>query len=143
MSDQLPNNEPFDRQEARRQRREERWAARSDPSRSSTWITGLILIILGAAFLLRNTGSFEFPLKNWWALFILIPAVGALDTALRMYHHAGDQLTSSAMGSLLVGLVLSFLTLSFLFELNMSLFGPILIILAGIGIVAVATIRRN
>lgn len=143
MNDQFPNNEPFDRQEARRQRREARRAALGDPSRSSTWITGLILIILGAAFLLRNTGSFELPLKNWWALFILIPAVGALDTALRMYRQAGDQLTSSAMGSLLVGLALSFLTVSFLFELNMNLFGPILIILAGIGIVAVAMIRRE
>ena len=143
MNDQFPNNEPFDRQEARRQRREARRAALGDPSRGSTWITGLILIILGAAFLLRNTGSFELPLKNWWALFILIPAIGALDTAMRMYRQAGDQLTSSAMGSLLVGLALSFLTVSFLFELNMNLFGPILIILAGIGIVAVAMIRRE
>jgi hypothetical protein len=75
-----------------------------------TWLVGLILIVLGGIFLLRNTGIFDIPLKNWWALFILIPAIGALDTALRMYRSAGNQLTAPARGSLLVGLVLTFVT---------------------------------
>ncbi len=142
MNDQLPN-EPFDRREARQQRREARRAALGTSNRGSTWVAGLIMILLGVAFLLRTTGSFIFPLNNWWALFILIPAVGAFDSAIRLYRNADNQITGPALGSLLVGLVLTFVTASFLFNLNWSFFGPILLILAGIGILATAMIRRE
>lgn len=128
-----PQPEPMDRGEARRQRRAERFA---DPSRTGSWVVGLILIVLGALFLLRNTGTFDIPLKNWWALFILLPAIGSLDSARRMYHSAGNRLTAPAGGSLVVGLVLLFVTATFLFGLDWSYFGPILIILTGIGIVS-------
>jgi hypothetical protein len=137
MNEQSPIHEtqpePLSRREARRQRRAERLA---DPSGRTGWVAGLILIVLGVAFLLQNTTNFTIPLKNWWALFILIPAIGALDTALRMYRSAGNQLTAPARGSLLVGLVLTFVTAAFLFGLSWSYFGPILIILAGIGLLA-------
>jgi uncharacterized membrane protein len=143
MNDQLPTNEPFDRHAARMQRREARRAALGTPSRGSTWITGLIMILLGVAFLLRTTGTFDFPLNNWWALFILIPAIGAFDTALRIYRNSNNQLTAPAGGSLIVGLVLTFVTASFLFNLNWDIFGPVILILAGIGILAVAILRNN
>src|SRR5687767_9663727 len=62
MDDQSPVNEPqpefLDRREARRQRRAERLA---DPSRGGAWVAGLIMIILGGIFLLRNTGTFNIP----------------------------------------------------------------------------------
>lgn len=125
--------EPISRREARRQRREQRLA---DPSRRTGWVAGVILIVLGIAFLLQNTTNFTIPLKNWWALFILIPVIGAFDTAMRTYRNAGNQFTAPARGSLLVGLILTFVTAAFLFGLNWSYFGPILIILAGIGILA-------
>lgn len=140
MNDQSPihENQPeaLDRYEARRQRRDARRAAWGDPSRTGTWVTGLILIVLGAAFLLRTTGIFDLPLKNWWALFILIPAVGAFDTAIRIYRSADNRLTAPARGSLLVGLVLTFVTISFLFNLDMAIFGPVMIILVGIALLA-------
>ena len=101
------------------------------------------MILLGLAFLLRTTGNFNFPLNNWWALFILIPAVGAFDRAIRMYSNADHQLTGPALGSLLVGLVLTFVAASFLFNLNWSLFGPIILILAGIGILSVAMVGKS
>jgi ABC-type uncharacterized transport system permease subunit len=90
---------------------------------------------LGVAFLMQNMGTFSIPLKNWWALFILIPAIGAFDTAVRMYRNADNQLTAPARGSLLFGLVLTLVTVSFLFNLNWTIFGPLLIILTGIGLV--------
>lgn len=132
MNEQLPVNapEPLDRREARRQRRAERLA---DPSRAGSWIAGLILIVLGGVFLLQNTGSFRFPLDNWWALFILIPAVGAFDTALRTYRHEGT-FTAAAIGSLMVGIVLTLVTAAFLFKISWTYFGPALIILVGLGI---------
>ena len=134
MIDQTPNHEsePLDRRESRRQRREERLA---DPSRGGAWTAGLILIVLGVLFLLRNTGTFDIPLKNWWALFILIPAIGAFDTALRTYHRTGNRLDRVARSSLLVGLVLTFVTAIFLFDISWTFFGPILIILVGIALI--------
>lgn len=135
MNDQSPVHDPqperIDRREARMQRQAGRLA---DPSRGGSWVTGLVLIVLGVAFLMQNMGSFSIPLKSWWALFILIPAFGALDTGIRTYRSASNQLTVPARGSLLVGLVLTFVAVSFLFDLSWSYFGPVLIILVGIGI---------
>lgn len=136
MNDETQNNESIDRREARRQRRAERLG---DPSRKSTWMAGLILIILGGMFLMQNMGS-NIPLKNWWALFILIPAIGAFETGIRIYRHAGNQLTAPASGSLLVGGVLTVVTLGFLFNINWTFFGPALLILAGIGVLVNATL---
>ena len=130
MTEQTPNPvpEPLDRREARRQRR-------ADSSRGSAWIVGLILIVLGTMFLMNNLGTFNFPIENWWALFILIPAVGSFEAALRAYRNAGDRFDRVARSSLLVGLVLTFVTVMFLFNLSWSFFGPVLLILAGIGLV--------
>jgi len=140
MNDQSPRNEPqpepLDRHEARRQRQEARHAAFGTRSGSRAWMAGLILILLGIAILMRNMGIASFPLNNWWSLFILIPAIGAFDTAIRMYRAAGNQLTAPARGSLLVGLVLTLVTAIFLFELSWAIFGPILIILTGISLLA-------
>ena len=129
MNEQPDNREPFDRREARHQRRADRLA---DPSRGSSWIAGIILIVLGGAFLMQNMGSYRFPLQNWWALFILIPAVGAFDTAFRAYRNSGT--FTAARGSLMVGIVLTLVTAAFLFNINWTYFGPALIILAGLGI---------
>ena len=131
MNEQPLNNEPLDRREARRQRHEERLAA---PSRGGAWVAGVILIVLGIAFLFQNTGNFTIPLRNWWALFILIPAIGAFERAWQMYRDAGNHLTAQTRSSLLVGLVLTLVTAAFLFNINWTFFGPALIILAGLGI---------
>ncbi|MFT3891043.1 MAG: hypothetical protein QM730_05365 [Anaerolineales bacterium] len=142
MNEQTPINdpEPLDRHEARQQRREARLA---DPSRTGSWTVGLILILLGGMFLMRNMGNFSFPLQNWWALFILIPAIGAIDSALRMYRHAGEQWNAAARGSLGVGIILTFVTIMFLFDLSWAYFGPALIILAGIGILLNAMLGQS
>jgi hypothetical protein len=131
MKDQSPidqNPDPFDRREARRQRRAERLA---NPSRG--WIAGVILIVIGAILLLQNTGI-NIPLRNWWSLFILIPAIGALSNALRLYQDADNQLTPAARSSLFGGLVLLLITAMFLFNLSWTLFGPVILILVGLGI---------
>ena len=125
-----PESEPLSRREARRQRREQRLA---DPSRGDAWIVGIIMIVLGGLFLMRTMGT-DIPLTNWWALFILIPAFGALSAAWRTYQEQG-RLTGPARGSLLVGLVLTFITFMFLFEISWTYLGPILIIGVGIAII--------
>jgi hypothetical protein len=133
MNEQTPTNnvqsDDLSRRELRRQRREERRAGGG-----LTWVAGLILIVLGTAFLLQNLGTFNIPLNNWWALFILIPALGAFDAAYRAYRSAGNRLSIAARGSLLGGLILTLVTATFLFNLDWRYFGPVLIILAGLGI---------
>ena len=142
MTGQTPINdpEPFNRRETRRQRREERFAG---SSRTGTWTAGLILILLGGMFLMRNMGNLSFPFTNWWALFILIPAIGAFDTALLAYRHAGSQWNAAARGSMGVGILLTLVATMFLFNLSWTYFGPALLILAGIGILVNATLRQS
>lgn len=133
MNDQIQNNQPYDRREARRQRRAERRDARGFPG-SSTWVVGLILIVLGGAFLMQNLGKFYFPFTNWWALFILLPALGSLDRAYRAYKNAGDQMTAFARNAGFVGVILLIVAGLFLFNLNWTYYGPMLLILVGLGV---------
>jgi hypothetical protein len=146
MNDSSPVNEsqpePLSRSEARHERREARRASLDAPGRGA-WIVGLILIILGVAFLMQTMGTFVLPLNNWWALFILIPAVGAFEKALRTYQQEDNRFTAAARGSLMVGIVLTLITASFLFNLNWAFVGPVLIILAGAGLLVNAVIPSN
>ena len=133
MNDQIQNDQPYDRREARSQRRAERREARGIPG-GSTWVVGLILIVVGGAFLMQNLGKFYFPFTNWWALFILIPAFGSLDRAYRAYKNAGNQLTVFARNAGFVGVILLIVAGLFLFNLNWTYYGPMLLILVGVGV---------
>lgn len=143
MNDQIQNNQSYDRREGRRQRRAERRAALGAPTGSGALVLGVILMVLGGAFLMQNMGTFNFPWKNWGALFILIPAIGALERAYRYYRNAENQLTAQAGGALLVGFVLIVVTALILFDLNWNYYGPILIILVGLGILVNAIFSKR
>jgi hypothetical protein len=124
----------------REQRRAQRWARREArwrrrAGRPSGWIGGAILILLGVVFLLQNL-NIAF-LANWWALFILIPAFGALAVAWETYRSNG-RLTRGGAGSLVVGGLLTILALAFLLNMNVGLFWPILLIVGGLVLLAVA-----
>ena len=95
---------------------------------------GLNLILLGGLFLMNTMGTFNIPLTNWWALFIFLPAFGSLSAARRTYQEEG-RLNAPARGALLVGLVLTFIALIFLFGISWTFVGPLLIIVVGIGII--------
>ena len=123
MNDQM-QNQVSDRREERRQQREERRANRYE----NNWIAGVILVALGILFLFRNMG-FD-VLDNWWALFILIPALGSLANAWRAYQ-ADGRLSGAAQGSLFIGLILLGLAAAFLFDVNLSIIGPLFIMAAG------------
>jgi len=135
MNDQIQNNEPLDRRESRRQRRMDRREALGMPG-GSTWVVGVILILLGGMFLMQNMGRFYFPFTNWWALFILLPALGAFERAYHAYRNAGNQFTAFVRNSAFVGLILTMVAGMFLFNLSWTYLGPIMIILVGVGILA-------
>ena len=93
------------------------------------WMPGVILIVLGAIFLINNLTGFE--IHNWWALFILIPAFGAFARGWEHYKQAGA-IDHHTRQNLLSGLILTALVAIFLFDLNWVWFGPVLLILVGL-----------
>jgi putative effector of murein hydrolase len=92
------------------------------------WL-GVALIALGVAFF---AGSyFGYDLRNWWALFILIPAVGAFGTAWYSWK-AGRMATATSQ--LTLGLVLASVAAIFLVGMPWRLAWPALFIVAGLGL---------
>lgn len=128
--------EPKSWREERRERRQARRAALGSPGRGAGLIAGVLLVLLGIVFLLQNSGYLTIQLQNWGALFILIPVVASFDRAYREFRSAGNQLTAQARGAALVGLVLLIVTVVILFDLNWAIYGPILIILVGLGLLS-------
>jgi len=94
------------------------------------WVPGLILIGIGAYFLLRNFTNFE--LNNWWALFILIPAFGSLSKFMGDYRREG-RINGDARGALIGGMIMLFVAAVFLFGLNWGAVWPVFLIIAGLG----------
>jgi hypothetical protein len=149
MNDQTPAGEPqsnpgeqpnyTDRREQRRREREMRRQARWS-RRGGGWFGGAVLILLGLIFLFENFGIF--PITNWWALFILIPAFGAFAAAWNGYQDSGGRLTAGVRGSLFGGFILVLITAIFLFDLGSLVWlWPALLILAGVGLLVNAMVK--
>lgn len=128
MNDNSPQSNFSTHRAERRQRIEERRAMRA----GGEWIGGALLLLIGLLLLGRNLNFTAFD--NWWALFIMLPAIGSFSTAWGMYQAAGGRFTMRARSAMLVGLVLTAVTVMFLFNLNWTILGPALLILAGVGL---------
>ncbi|HTP11840.1 MAG TPA: hypothetical protein VMP08_26480 [Anaerolineae bacterium] len=115
------------RRAERAARHEERLARRE--SNNTAWIGGIILIVLGIVFLLQSLRGFY--LNNWWALFILIPALGSFADAWNTYRQHG-RVSRRVRGELVSGCVFLLVTATFLFNWNWGVVLPILLILWGI-----------
>jgi hypothetical protein len=132
-----------DYREQKREYRATRRAERREARLSGGWVAGAILVVIGVLLLLQTTGIANFNLTNWWALFILIPAIGALSSGVGMYQNAGNQLTAPAVGSFVIGVVLFLVSMGFLFNLNWTYLGPALLILAGVALLLTTLIPRR
>jgi cellulose synthase/poly-beta-1,6-N-acetylglucosamine synthase-like glycosyltransferase len=126
MNENSTPNDISDRIEQRWERRQERRKLRNG---GGEWILGVILILLGGFIYLQTMKIYT--LNNWWALFILIPGLAALVEAWRVYRAAEGKFTRRARGSLILGVGLLLVTTIFLLGLNWTIFGPILLVLAG------------
>jgi hypothetical protein len=93
---------------------------------------GLILIFLGIVFLLQQMRWFS--LQNWWAVFILIPALGNFGTAWTLFRRAG-RFTQAVRASLFSGLIVLMVALMFLLDLSWSVYWPLFVLLPGLGLV--------
>lgn len=94
-------------------------------------VPALVLVGLGAIFLLQNLGALP-ALANWWALFLLLPAAGAAGAAWSLYRGAGDRLTPAARRSALGAAAFTAVAAMLLFGLNWGLVWPVFLIFIGL-----------
>ena len=110
-------------------------------TRRSSWVVGGVLILLGVVFAVQNLTGFS--LHNWWALFILIPAIGSFATAYEMWQRNDGKFTASVQGPLWGGVLLAVVAAVFLLDLSWGTMWPIFLILIGIGSVLGAFTGRK
>ncbi len=111
------------------------------PSRRSRsgWVPGILLILIGIIFLIQNLTTAS--LHNWWAVFILIPAVSSFSRAWEIYQAQDYQFTRSVTRSIFSGLLFVTITIVFLFNLDWNLIVPFLLILLGVSGLLSAVLR--
>jgi len=98
--------------------------------RRGGWMPGLLLILIGAFFLLRNFTGYQ--IENWWALFILIPALGNFTSAYERFQTAGT-FDRHVRNELFWGVFFTLLSASFLIAVDFGLIWPAFLILGGLG----------
>jgi hypothetical protein len=99
--------------------------------RDHSWIIGLVLILAGAIFLISNVTDTD--IGNWWALFILSPAIGSFAKAWESYRQHG-RFTRSATSALAWGLFFIVLCATFFFEWDWNYIWPTFLILGGLAL---------
>jgi hypothetical protein len=107
--------------------------------RINALLGGAVLVVGGIVLLLKNMGAISFT--NWWAVFILAPAIASLLIAWRTYQGAGGRLTGAIRGPLMSGLSLLIVALVFILGLNWSNIWPVFLILSGVGSLLFAGMR--
>lgn len=131
-----PASPPPPQGDWREMRREERRARHAD---RNAWANGapigaLVLIALGLVLFLQNFGV-NLP-DNWWAFFLLIPAVGSFVTAQRHYQANNGNIDGEIIGLMISGTIFTALFAAFYFHFDWGYFGPIVLIAIGLGIIA-------
>ena len=111
---------------------------------SNVWI-GLVFIFGGAVILLNQLNILPFEL-NWWALFGLFPAFGALTRAVNRYRSTNDVFEMGVMIPALVGLFMFLLLVSMFvgdaINLNLRVYWPIILMVLGLGLI-IGRLRRS
>lgn len=104
---------------------------------SNLWI-GLAFIAGGAIVLLNQSGLLSFDL-NWWAFFIVIPAIGSFRNAYHRYRSTNNLFDMSVMMPALIGLIMIGLMFNLLggsgWNFNWNLLFPIMLIIIGLGMI--------
>lgn len=102
------------------------------PVNKQAWIGGAVLVAAGVILLAGNLTRFS--LRNWWAVFLLIPAAGSLWTAATIWRRNEWRFNAASRGPLIGGLVLVFLAVIFLFNLEWGRVWPGFLIIVGGGL---------
>ncbi len=98
------------------------------------WLVAVVLIIVGVVLLVQNLGGTGANfIDNWWAFFILIPAIGSFANAWREYVDAGRRFGPGVVRPLAFGLILVVVTAIFVFNLDWGSVWPVFLIIIGLG----------
>jgi hypothetical protein len=117
-----------------------------DNSRHGWWsglASGLVVVLVGVVFLLRNLGI-QLPftgLHNWWALFILVGAVPLLVQAAHSYHKDG-RISPAVLHSLLSAAAVLLVAAFFLLDMDWSVWWPLWLIYGGLWAMLGASRKR-
>ncbi len=95
--------------------------------------TGLVVVLVGVLFLLRNLGvALPFlQLHNWWALFILLGAVPSLAYAAQRYGSSG-RVDQGVLHALLTAAAVAMVAVLFLLDLEWERWWPLFVIYGGL-----------
>src|SRR5258705_8551636 len=94
---------------------------------SNNWF-GVALNAVGLLFLVQNYLGYE--LRYWWALLILVPAVGSFGAAYSLWRDHGSP--AVAAGSFTMGVLFTIIAMIFLLGLPWARVWPVFIIVAGL-----------
>jgi hypothetical protein len=108
----------------------------------SGWIGGAVLIIIGLAFLAQNFGVPGVVIHNWWAVFLLIPAVTIFGNALDAYVENGNQFSSKVISSGVMSILFLGLAAVFLFDLDLGMLWPVFLIGMGLLLLFRGMVRK-
>jgi hypothetical protein len=102
-----------------------------------------VIIAVGIVFLIKAAGWLGGPwdVDQWWALLILIPAVGSLVASWYAYRRTGGHLSWGVFRWVLYGLLFVVLAVVFLLVKDWQKVWPVLVIIVGVGIALGA--KRN
>jgi hypothetical protein len=114
---------------------------RSAKRNRAAWFGGAVLIIVGLAFIVQNLDLPYIKEGNWWAMFMLIPIMAILDDIYRIYTSNVDgkagKIASKVIGLFIFGGAM----IIFLFGINLGIYWPVLLIAAGVILLAAALIK--
>ena len=116
------------------------WRTRRQWGETGSLIAGVILILLGIAFMLERSGLFTLT-GNWWSVFIYLAAAASFANAWRSYRAKGE-VGAAAGWSLTCGLVLTVIATIFLLDLEWNMWWPAILIALGVGMVLSSWLRN-
>jgi hypothetical protein len=93
------------------------------------WVPGVVLILVGSVLLFANLTGYE--LRNWWALFILIPAISNFNQAYAAYRSSG-KFDKGGVTFAFWGLFFVLLSGTFLLGFSIGAIWPVFLILGGL-----------
>lgn len=113
---------------------DDRFHRPSSARRFAAPVIGAVLVVVGIGALAGSLG-YKVP-DSWWSFLFLIPAAAFLYAAQRRYNTAGRGLDRDVVGMLFGGVIFTALFVIGFFNLNSDVFGSIVLIAIGIGLLA-------